>query len=673
MRLLRLLLITLWFIFLAGNANAKENVNSFITIVNPVRISSYTENPAKSLMAEYGEIRKRDMSATWLLTFDAVMDSSVGEIVSAMNEKQELGIFLEVTENFSKNSGVLYNKTDGWQRATSVFLTGYSQDDRRKLIDRVFSEFKKNFGYYPKSVGAWWVDSYSLSYMKDRYKITGVLGISDQYDLDGYSVWGTPWSTPFYPSALHAGIPSNDISRKIDIVTFRWAARDPLNGYASPNDRQASLYSSQDYHVAGQSAAYLDNLIELYSVRKDYNDFAHLTIGSEADYSPETYVGAYARHLDLVSEYQQKGVRIATMKDFSEWYRKTFPRLSPLHVIESKDLLGTDSRSFWIQGNSYRIGFVYNSSSRKTRIVDLRIYQNNFMEPFYKSPNKQLGLSINLPYVVDFVIDKESTVELNLGNFLSLSRESDRLSIFFEKGTIFLDEEEIVLPVSTISLESLNSEMIEVQKNKDKILIKPVKNYKVPPEGTTIHSFYPNIPFVFKVRLDKYIPLVAISLLSFGVILIKNKKIVRKHRKPLAVIVGAFILLYLFLRATTSYYVSQTEMDGLSVLSRLPQGNVLTYDKDCLRCKFSTPNKPAAAAGIKSYVGQKSGQRTVSDYSFVTAKNSQKSREILKEKSIDYVYLSKYEGYIESLLYLQQDLGLYKIYENANSEIWGTQ
>ena len=59
-----------------------------------------------------------------------------------------------------------------------------------------------------------------------------------------------------------------------------------------------------------------------------------------------------------------------------------------------------------------------------------------------------------------------------------------------------------------------------------------------------------------------------------------------------------------------------------------------------------------------------------SDYTFMTSKDSLVSRKILKEKNIDYIYLTKYEDYIETLPYLPEDLELEKVYENANSEIW---
>jgi len=96
----------------------------------------------------------------------------------------------------------------------------------------------------------------------------------------------------------------------------------------------------------------------------------------------------------------------------------------------------------------------------------------------------------------------------------------------------------------------------------------------------------------------------------------------------------------------------------------------LVYDKDCLRCKFTNKIKPAAAAGIKNYVFKYSKQRTVLDYKFQTAVTSSFARDVLKIEKIKYIYLPRYENYIESLPYIPEDLGLVRIYENANAQIW---
>lgn len=131
-----------------------EDDNQFITVVSPVRISSYNKNPAESLRSEYSVIKKNNLSATWLLTYDALNNAEVASIVKSMDNSQEFGIFLEVTKDFANDSGVVYYNTGFWHHASSVFLSGYTQEERMKLIDSVFMKFKERLGYYPVSVGS---------------------------------------------------------------------------------------------------------------------------------------------------------------------------------------------------------------------------------------------------------------------------------------------------------------------------------------------------------------------------------------------------------------------------------------------------------------------------------------------------------------------------------------
>ena len=195
--------------FIIGIDSVDGVGNQFVTIVNPVRISRYTKNSVESFKAQYQVVKENNFSATWLFTYDALSDEKLIKEVREVDNNQEFGIFLEVTPEFSKNTGVDYNDTGFWHHATSVFLSGYTQEERKKLIDTVFEKFKENFGYYPKSVGSWWTDAYSLSYIKQKYDVVANLGLADQFSTDGYQVWGQYWSTPYYPSKYHTGVPES--------------------------------------------------------------------------------------------------------------------------------------------------------------------------------------------------------------------------------------------------------------------------------------------------------------------------------------------------------------------------------------------------------------------------------------------------------------------------------
>lgn len=614
--LLALFILLSTAIFLIKPTTTHASGNSFVTIVNPQRISKYTKDYVGSFQTEAREVEQRGLPATWPVTYDVLEKKDFVAALKNLNSNQELGIFLEVTPKFAQEAGVTYTKSDSWHRANSLFLSGYTQHDRQKLIDKVFEKFKEEFGYYPVSVGAWWVDSYSLSYMQEKYHITGVLGMSDQYDLDGYQLWGTWWSVPYYPSKINAALPASNLKNKLNIVTFRWAARDPLNGYSNTdNERgQPSLFSIQDYPTIGLPQSYLAKLVDVFAVQDPHNAFGQLTIGLEGDQGSKSYIEDLAPRLNIIESYVRSGqVQVVTMKDFSAWYMNAFPNLSPNHLVTSNDLLGrTTLQAFWYQTLFYRIGLTYDPKTQITSVVDLRTYPNNLQEPYYKALNKQFSLSVNLPYVIDTVIDPTSRINMRLGKVTTIEKNK----IHFEKGDIEFLDDQIKFPSSVSHLPHL-----------------PTSPFPIPPEGIIYKDYSLTVPFTLKRRFP-FLP-------------------------------GSIPFI-----TPNNYYISQTEFDALKVLKNLPKGTVLAYDKDCLKCTFETPYKPAAAAGKKSYVEKLSSQPTQVDISFLLSKTSQEAKKILKDKGIRYIYLAKYEDYIESLPYLPQDLRVRRIYENANAEIW---
>ena len=150
--------------------------NRYLTLINPVRDRSLWMDPSfNPLREQYAEIKKYSFPATWLLQYDTFSDSDlVGEVLS-FDSKQEKGMFLEVSRKLAFDAGVAYPIYLRWSDPGAVFLSAYSQSERRKLIDQAFEGYKKIFGTYPKSVGAWWIDSYSFDYMVSKYKVKSAL------------------------------------------------------------------------------------------------------------------------------------------------------------------------------------------------------------------------------------------------------------------------------------------------------------------------------------------------------------------------------------------------------------------------------------------------------------------------------------------------------------------
>jgi len=368
-------------LFLIAVSSAGAADDKFITIVNPVRISVYNSDPVASLQSEYEVITRYNLPATWLITYDVLSLPKMASALKEFSSNQEVGLFLEISPGFAKAADVKYHLTDSWHFANAVFLSGYTQDERLRLIDALFSKFRQVFGYYPSSVGAWWVDSFSLQYMHDRYGVIANLGVADQYSTDNYQVWGTYWSTPYYPSKYHAGIPATSPDNKIGVVIIQWAPREPRRGYYS------SLYSTQDYFTTPKlDINYFAQLIDLFS---------QVTVGLESDFTPDVYQGEYTKQMRVVA---QKTAAKATMGEFAKWYKDKFPDVSSEQQIDFDGMI-------WYQSPFYRLGI----DETNSKIIDFRVYPSDFREPYYLWPNREKDLRINIPSVIDSVQDPSET------------------------------------------------------------------------------------------------------------------------------------------------------------------------------------------------------------------------------------------------------------------------
>lgn len=671
------LVLILTFAFVLSSLAPKhifaQESNQFVTIVNPVRISYYTPDPLQSVKTQYSVVSQHRFPATWLLTYDAISHDGIFSVMRGMNKMQEFGILLEVTPEFAKASGVSYHNTGSWHHSSSVLPSGYTQEERVQLINTVFEKFRSRFGYHPTSVGSWWTDSFSLQYMKEKYKITANLGVADQFSTDGYQVWGQYWSTPFYPSKYHAGIPASDANAKLDIVTIQWAPRDPLNGYYS------SLYSSQDYKTGGvnQKTDYFEKLINLYAA-KHGNQFGQITVGLEGDLAADIYRGEFTNQMRVVKQLRDTGeFKVTNMKEFSEWYRANFPDLSPPHFIVSDDLIGSKSKVVWYQSPRYRVGLVYDSQNEPvTKVIDLRTYHNDLKEPYYESPNRETTLSVYVPSVFDEVNNKEDIWKVPFSQITSVDGDNGGVMVNFgsEESITFRPEEILVKNKQITIPEILKAHpAIKTVKTNSGWEISPQVTWIVPQDGVAIQAL--TVEATHFLKQKKVLGVLGIIIiLSFTISAFVFKLKAFPIVKFLAVITifsplyaGGF---YWYSVNTSSYSINQGEIDALFRLSVLPQGKVLVYSNECLQCSWYTEHKPAVFANKRGYV-QKYGKHPIVYNSsvFEAETRPEAKQEFLKSKA-KYIYLSKIEDYIEKTPFSPGDLGIEKIYSNANAELW---
>ncbi len=342
------ILIFLAFIFLIqpGNLIASENTacdNRYVTLVNPVRSRDlWVDKSTNPLKKQYEIANQYHVPVTWLLQYDILKDKGVLDEIKKFDSSQEIGIFLEVSQDFAQAARVIYPHSVPWFSPKAVFLSAYSQSERRRLIDKLFADYKIEFGSHPKSVGAWWIDSYSLNYMKDKYDIKAAMIVADQKTTDNYGVWGQWWGVPYYPSKANILTPAGSLDNKLDVVITQWAQRHPLLAFGEGFKSSYSLQAN-DYTLLGQDINFFKELVNIYF--NCTNPLGQITIGLETGMEGEKFTEQYREQLTYLNEL--KVLKFVTLSKFAAIFANTykdFPRNNQIQFQDSTWELTTNSR-----------------------------------------------------------------------------------------------------------------------------------------------------------------------------------------------------------------------------------------------------------------------------------------------------------------------------------------
>lgn len=472
------MLLVLFLILLPKQIIASET-GRYVTIVSPVRSSSLWQS-TESVRKQINLISDYKLPATWLLQYDLLDDDKLS-LFKSLSSNQEIGVFLEVSEKLATDAYDAYLLGDGdWARADKVLLSGYTPEARKRMIDKVFEKFKKQLGYYPSSVGAWYTDSLSLNYLVDKYHIQAVLNVADQYQTDTYGLWGQPWGVPYYPSRLNSLTPAEDNSTKLDTVKIQWAQRDPVRGYGL--NVTDSIYSVQanDYINNNLDFDYFKKLSQIYLDAP--NELSQLTIGLETGQEGAVFLDEFKKQLQFLIDLQNKGkLSFQTMQSFAEKFKKQFKTTSYNFLVHGRDYFDTDTVAYWYSTKLYRIGLIQQGENLYLR--DLRLYENPILFEDIFDKDSQHVLKKIIPSVVDEAADSNGKLLISNVGWIKVDRKNEDLylTVFDKKN----NEHEIILKEDMVIFDKKN--LFEVRdKNRQRDIL-----------ATVIIDYWKNLPSVW--------------------------------------------------------------------------------------------------------------------------------------------------------------------------------
>ena len=424
-------------------------------------------------------VKKYNVPVTWLLDYIAVCDVRFKNAIEQC-EKYEIGIWLEVTKPLLEKAGYEWRGRDGlvWEAdCDKSFTVGYTTGQREKIIDVFMADFKSVFGYYPKSVGAWIIDAYSMNYMHEKYGVEASCICRDQWGTDGITLWGGYYGQGYYPSKNNILSPAQTYEEQINIPTFRMLGSCPIyqydNGLNIDNEPAAwqqvctlePSYCGEEYGGGGVPE-WVDWFFE-QNYRDDTLSFNYAHIGQENYFGWKKQEAGTTDQLDKLTKLACEGkVSLRLLSETAKEYKNSY-RITPAASITAEyDWKGRDVQSYWYNCKNYRIN-IYKEKG-VFWIRDIFLFDENYPERYRKEVCNSKNLYFdNLP-VIDG--NRQSGKGVRAGIYPEIEKTDGTYSPL--RGTAkaeysYPDEKITVKDGDTLFLIGMHEDALYIECNKD--------------------------------------------------------------------------------------------------------------------------------------------------------------------------------------------------------------
>jgi hypothetical protein len=360
------------------------NIVNFIRLLEP-RDPAITQDVLYNTVVKQVELmKKHHLGGTFLLQYDALMDSRYQQLLKTLpKESFEIGAWWELPQPLIEKAGLKWRGRYPWDWHADVgFATGYTPSEREKIIDVYMTDFKKIFGYYPRSVASWFIDAHSLKYMSDKYKIIASANCKDQYGTDGYTLWGGYWNQAYYPSKINSYMPAQNAVNQIPVPVFRMLGSDPVRQYDTGinSARQGVITLEPVYPKAGGSADWIDWFFDTFT-KAPALGFNYTQAGQENSFTWAAMQKGLEIQFPLIEKLKNEGkVRVETMEQSGLWFRNTYPVTPATSFTVTKDVKGSNQKTIWYNSRFYRINVIWEDST--LRIRDIHFFNEKIADKY---------------------------------------------------------------------------------------------------------------------------------------------------------------------------------------------------------------------------------------------------------------------------------------------------
>ncbi|HLN56301.1 MAG TPA: hypothetical protein VK207_09925 [Bacteroidales bacterium] len=363
----------------AEKGNAEEprivNIINFVRLLEP-RIEQFTEDVLYQTVVEQVKImRQYKLKGTFLLQYDALMDPRYQQLMKSLpRDTFEIGAWWEIPQPLVENAGMKWRGRYPWDWHANVgFTTGYTPEEREKLADVYMNDFKKIFGYYPESVGCWFIDAHSLDYLYDNYNIKASCMCRDQIGTDGYTIWGGYWNQAYFPSRINSYMPAQTEEKQLPVPVFRMLGSDPVRQYdkGTPPGEQGVITLEPVYRYGGGDSTWVHWFFREF-VNGESLEFNYVQAGQENSFTWNRMAKGYKIQMPLIAKLRDENrVTVETLGESGKWFTEKFRTTPATSMTVSRDLDTGNMKTAWFNSRFYRANLLWQDNNLRIRDIHL--------------------------------------------------------------------------------------------------------------------------------------------------------------------------------------------------------------------------------------------------------------------------------------------------------------
>ena len=334
---------------------------------------------------------KNGLKTTIQITYASLFSKEIIRIAKEHHEKygDEIGLSL---------LGLPCKEFKAKYKTEDFCIWMFSDKQKEEIIDDVFSKFYEAFGFYPESTGSYFLDSYTINYIKKKYSsVKCAIATCWEEGPKAYHTCNNSWYTfmdggpwnPWIPSKVNSHCPAISSEDDSGIVAIPHLSRDLLacfdgNGSNFGTHPQNVLRGMIYYNDSGSiEYPYLYNLIDEYRHLAKYNNgysYNMMFVGpgwlnhaGRWECSYEVLAKSYLDGMAYYGKLKKEGKLIdQTMSEFADTYRLLHPNYKTGECALWKDILyGSNKEYFWYASPYYRLCLDFNQGGA---MIDLRPY-----------------------------------------------------------------------------------------------------------------------------------------------------------------------------------------------------------------------------------------------------------------------------------------------------------